>query len=258
MKAFGFLSRRGVRWFLCLLTVALCALLYAFPGQRFGIAFTLATGFGRERLQQQIDLLEEQAVHHRPFADADRTFLTDFYATLATGGKLLIVARQTGKMMDHYLAASGKDYRLEPEIFTGNQKVQRQAAQLTKQLRGTPCIAGKHLSSGTFYMPDSSKIDSIFGLYYGSLQVTQQPGPSGECGLRWRAEVPWVWPSYASIQQKYGTPHAESFPLPNLQALLFGQDRSLFVDNGLGHHLEELGLAKSFLAFSEWTEPAAK
>ena len=63
-----------------------------------------------------------------------------------------------------------------------------------------------------------------------------------------------VWPSYASLQKKYGNPHAESFPLPNLKTVLLGRQHALFVDNGLGHQLEELGLARSFLAFAEWSD----
>jgi len=156
--------------------------------------------------------------------------------------------------MDHYLARSGADYRLDPEIFTGNEKVRRRAVELQKQARASACVGGQRFSSGTFHMPDSSNIDSIFGLYFGRLQVTEQAAPNGQCTLHFRAEVPWVWPSYSSIQQKYGDAHAESFPLPSLSSVIFGPEHALFVDNGLGQELEELGLAKSFLAFAEWTD----
>jgi hypothetical protein len=254
MRAFWFSSWPKARWASCVVLLAFASLLYLFPGERFGLAFTIATGIGRAPLQQRIDELEDRAVRHRPFSDADHAFLVDFYQTLATGGKLVVVARQTGRMMDHYLARSGADYRLEPEIFTSNQKVRLRAAQLQKQARAGHCVDGQRFSSGTFYMPDSSNIDSVFGLYFGRLQVTEQVAPNGQCTLHFRAEVPWAWPSYSSIQQKYGNPHAESFPLPSLNSLLFGQKHALFVDNGLGHQLEELGLAKSFLAFAEWSE----
>ena len=203
-------------------------------------------------LQRRIDLLEDKAIRRGRFSDVERDFLLDFYATLATGGKLLLVTRQTGKLMDHYLAGSGTDYPLEPEIFTTNTRVQRRAALLQKQALGTPCVDGRRLSSGVFSMPDASNVDSVFGLYFGTLYVTQHRMPEGGCDLRFRAEVPWVWPSYPSLRQKYGDPHAESFPLPNLKSLFFGRRYALFVDNGLGHQLEELGLAKSFLAFAEW------
>jgi len=254
MRALWFGSWPKARWALCVVLLAFASLLYLFPGERFELAFTIATGIGRAPLQQRIDELEARAIRHRTLSDADRAFLVDFYQTLATGGKLVVVAGQTGRMMDHYLARSGADYRLEPEIFTSNAKVRLQAMRLQKQARAGDCVNGQQFSSGTFYMPDSSNVDSVFGLYFGRLQVTQHAAPTGHCSLHFRAEVPWVWPSYSSIQEKYGDAHAESFPLPSLTSLIFGQEYALFVDNGLGHQLEELGLAKSFLAFAEWSE----
>jgi hypothetical protein len=254
MRARWISSWPKARWALGAVLLAFASLAYLFPGARLCVAFTIATGIGRARLQQRIDELENRAIRHRTFSDADRAFLVDFYTTLATGGKLVVVARQTGRMMDHYLARSGSDYRLEPEIFTGNEKVRLRAVQLQKHARAGHCVNGQQFSSGTFYMPDSSNVDSVFGLYYGRLQVTEQAAPTGRCTLHFRAEVPWVWPSYSSIEQKYGDAHAESFPLPSLISLLFGQKHALFVDNGLGQQLEELGLAKSFLAFAEWSE----
>jgi hypothetical protein len=88
------------------------------------------------------------------------------------------------------------------------------------------------------------------------VRLTRSVAPNRTCLLHWRAEVPWLWPSYASLRKKYGTPHAESFPLPNLESVLFGQKYALFVDNGLGEYLAEVGLAKPFLAFAEWDETA--
>ena len=72
-------------------------------------------------------------------------------------------------------------------------------------------------------------------------------------GADYRLE-PEIWPSYASLKQKYGDYHAESFPLPNLKSIVFGRQYALFVDNGLGEHLSRVGLAKPFLAFAEWEE----
>jgi hypothetical protein len=248
------LTRRWVRWFAVGTLLVVGALLFLFPGRRFAYAFTLATGIGTARLQQRIDALENKAIRRAIFSDDERSFLVDFYATLATGGKVAVIARQTGKLLDHYLAGSGSDFELEPEIFTNNQKVQRQARLLKEQAGRTPCREGKRLSSPTFYMPDTSQLDSVFGLYHGKLQLTEHAGPNGDCTFRFRAEVPWLWPSYPSLREKYGNPHAESFPLPNLKSLLLGRRHALFVDNGLGQYLEELGLAKRFLAYAEWTE----
>ncbi len=236
-----------------LLTALLTQLL--FPGQRSLMAVTLATGIGRSGMQQRIDKLEAKAIADAPFTAEDQEFLRDFYATLATGGTLSVVLRQTGGLMRHYLGRSGKAYKLQPSIFTGNERVQRRAAQLRARASSLACDGQESATSKTFYMPDRSNLDSVFGLYYGRLLVTPSPTADG-CELRFRAEVPWQWPSYRDLQRKYGDPHAESFPVPNIQSLLRGPRYSLYVDNGLGQHLEQLGLAKSFIAFAEWTEPA--
>lgn len=225
-----------------------------FPGQRLGMAFTLGTGVGTQGLQQRIDALEAQAIGGAAFSADDRRFLADFYRTLATGAKLSLVVAQTGRMMDHYLDGSGTDYRLEPEIFRDNTKVQARLGALRKQASTKPCQQATHLTSPTFYMPDRSKVDSVFGLYHGKVALTRSMGADGRCVVHVRAEVPWFWPSYASLRQKHGSYHAESFPLPNLKALLLGQRHALFVDNGLGEYLVTLGLARPFLAFAEWDE----
>jgi hypothetical protein len=226
----------------------------AFPGPRLGMAFTLSTGIGTAGLQARIDALEEQAINARAFSAEDRAFLSDFYRTLATGAKLSILVRQTGSMMDHYLDGSGAEYRLSPEIFRGNRKVQAQLGVLRRRAAGKSCVGVTRVASPTFYMPDPSQVDSVFGLYHGSVALTRAPGTDGKCVSHVRAEVPWNWPTYASLKQKYGSYHSESFPLPNQKSLVLGRKHSLFVDNGLGEYLVQLGLAKSFLAFAEWDE----
>lgn len=218
------------------------------------MAVVLASGIGTAELQARIDGLEEQAIGGRSFSAEDRAFLTDFYRTLATGAKLSILVRETGGMMDHYLDGSGAEYRLSPEIFRDNTKVQAQLAVLRRRVAGKPCPGTTRVASPTFYMPDPSQIDSVFGLYHGNVAITRALGADGKCVSHVRAEVPWNWPSYASLKQKYGSYHAESFPLPNLKSLALGRKHSLFVDNGLGEYLVELGLARSFLAFAEWDE----
>jgi hypothetical protein len=234
------------------LGAATVAALLLFPGQRLALAFTLATGVGTRDLQRRIDALEDQAISGKAFSPEDRALLSDFYRTLATGAKLTFVVRQTGRMMDHYLDGSGADYRLEPEIFQGNAKVQAQLAVLRR--RAQPCVGIKRLASPTFYMPDASQVDSVFGLYHGTVAVTQTLSSDAHCATHVRAEVPWSWPTYASLLQKHGSYHAESFPLPNLKSLLLGQQHALFVDNGLGQYIVNLGLARPFLAYAEWDE----
>ncbi len=222
-----------------------------FPG-RLGMAITIGTGIGTRALQERIDGLEGKAIRGAAFSQDDKEFLADFYRTLGTGAKLSVLVRQTGRLMDHYLDGSGADYQLEPEIFSENAKVQRQMSLLRKRALTVPC-AERHYASPTFYMPDVSKVDSVFGLYHGRVLLTGIESADGTCTLRWRAEVPWIWPSYASLKKKYGDYHAESFPLPNLKCI-FGRQHALYVDNGLGEYLVHLGLAKPFLAFAEWEE----
>ena len=246
--------RRG-RFLLVGLLVFVALVQVMFPGRCTLIAATVGTGIGRGVLQQRIDALEDKAIRGEALTDDDRAFLPDFYSTLATGAILTVVVRQTGFMMRHYLEGSGEPFELEPRIFNGNRKVLKQAKALRRRITPDVCEAGETLTSPRFYMPDKSQMDSVFGLYHGTLSVTPRAVPGGGCMLRWRAEVPWVWPSYASLKKKYGRAHAESFPLPNMMSLLGGQRYALYVDNGLGHHLEVVGLATSFVAFGEWEEP---
>jgi len=249
-------SWRSRRWLLSagVLLAITIALFVLFPGRRLGLAFTLATGIGTPSLQAEIDALETKAIRRSAFSVEEKAFLSDLYRTLATGARLTIIVRQTANLMDHYLDGSGAEYRLDPEIFTGNAKVSQQMSLLRARATATACGRGFQLSSGRFHMPDSSKIDSVFGLYYGTLSLVGVPATGGACRLRWRAEVPWNWPSYPSLKQKYGNFHAESFPLPNLKSLVFGMHESLFIDNGLGEYLVHLGLAQPFLAFAEWDD----
>lgn len=237
--------------------LALAALIALFPGRRFGLAFTLGTGIGRDALQRRIDALEELAIAGAPFDADDKRFASDFYRTLASGGRLVVFARQTGRMMDHYLDGSGRDYRLDPGIFAGNAKVRAQMAALRETVAAQPRQARTQLQSARFYMPDRSQADSVYGLYYGRVRVLRECGDAGACRLHWRAEVPWEWPSYDSLRRKYGDPHAESFPLPNFASALLGRQHALYVDNGLGEHLARIGLAKPFLAYAEWDEADA-
>jgi len=72
--------------------------------------------------------------------------------------------------------------------------------------------------------------------------------------VHWRAGLPWKWPSYESLHNKYGTYHAQCFPIPNLRSWLQGSQYCLRIDDGLGGYLAEIGLAKPFLVFSEWEE----
>lgn len=248
---------RRLRWLaLAALLLVFAGLLALFPGRRFGLAFTLGTGIGRAALQQRIDALEARAIAGAPFDAGDKAFLSDFYRTLARGGRLVVFARQTGRMMDHYLDGSGRDYRLAPGIFAGNAKVRAQMDALRRRMAAQPRRPRTQLQSARFYMPDRSQVDSVYGLYYGRVQLVRACAGRAPCRLRWRAEVPWAWPSYDSLRRKYGDPHAENVPLPNFASALLGRRHALYVDNGLGEHLARIGLARPFLAYAEWDEPA--
>jgi hypothetical protein len=206
------------------------AILIYFPGRQTPIALTLATGINVGALQVKVDALETKAVRGDSFSDEDKRFLQDLYQCFAKGGRLTIVLRQSGEMMGRYLACSGD---LADSRTDALQKVY-----------GSP----------DFYMGDPDFFESFVGLYFGRLDVRPVRSPDGLLVLSWRAEVPWKWPSYDSLAKGHGNPHAQSFPLPNARSLLQGSRYCLYMDDGLGQHLELLGLAKPFLVFSEWEE----
>jgi hypothetical protein len=95
----------------------------------------------------------------------------------------------------------------------------------------------------------------VTGLYWGTVEARPRTLADGTRVVHFRAEVPWEWPSYESLRKKYGTPHAETFLLPNLRSLASGPAYALHIENGLGEYLVRLGLAKPFVAWAEWDEP---
>ncbi len=208
--------KRGIwrrLWLLSSLVVLAIAIFvfFYFPGRQRPIAMRLATGIDIGTLQEQIDGLEELAIHKRPFSEDQKAFLREFYATLAKGAQLTVVLGESGRLMDHYLGGSGTDFELDPSIFRDNAKVQEQMRSLREKLGrangGKRRESGRALTSPTFHMPDASNWDSVFGLYHGTISVTKIATPEGEF-LEWRAEVPWTWPSYESLKEKYGDYHA--------------------------------------------------
>jgi len=222
-----------------------------FPGRRIVLAFTLATGVGTPGLQRRIDALERAAVRGDAFEESEKAFLRDLYRTLATGAALSGMLRQSGLLMDHYLDGTGDDFRLDPGIVRDNEKVR---ARMRAIRRTHDCDEPFKARSAVFHMPDRSQRDSVYGLYDGWLEVEGRPSEGKRCELRWRATIPWRWPSYAALRKKYGDPHAETFPIPNLKSVVLGQRHALFIDNGLGEHLVTLGLAQTFTAYAEWVE----
>lgn len=234
------------------LLIGLIGALILFPGQRLWMAWVIAGGIQNDRLQSNIDRLEEKAILNQEFSVKEREFLYDFYKTLATGARLTVILGQTGGLMEHYLSGSGKLYELNPSIFIENENVKVRMSVLRNTALASGCRE-QTWRTKKFYMPHASNPDSVFGLYFGYLELRSIPNTYGTCDLTWRAEVPWHWPTYESLKRKYGSYHAESFPIPNLNSMLFG-GRPLYVDNGLGAHLVKLKLAAPFLAYAQWTE----
>jgi hypothetical protein len=199
----------------------------------------------------------KKAIAGFPPTEEDKRFLRNLYSCFGKGGQLTIVLRQSGQLMQHYLSGSGDGLRTSPRIFLNSRPVQEALQSLKKQImadfeeRGN---ADETYSSQTFYMGDPEFPDSHVGLYFGHVAACPHVTKKGTVALQWRAEVPWRWPSYASLHDKYGNYHAQCFPIPNARSWLQGSEYCLRMDDGLGGYLAEIGLAKPFLAYAEWEE----
>lgn len=223
-----------------------------FTGAELTIALTLATGIRGGALQEKIDACETKAIAGTDFTDEEIEFLGDLYTCLYKGARLTFVLSEVSKMMEHYLARSGEPLEIDASIFNTNDKVIEKMVAIKTEIRASPELRASYRSD-EFYMPDFSNIDSVFGLYYGHI-IAKPTRVADTIQIQWRAEVPWEWPSYALLEAKHGTPHAESFPIPNASCLFLGIEGAIFIDNGLGEYLTHLGLATSFVAFAEWME----
>jgi hypothetical protein len=220
--------------------------------QEASIAVTLATGAGIQPLQRRVRGLEDKAIANASFSADDKAFLHDLYAAMALGAKHSVVLAQSGRMMERYLDRSGAPLELDPAIFSRNTRVRREMDRLKRRMSAAPGVVQR---SPRFYMPDPSTLDSVTGLYWGTVQGSLRTRPDGARVFHFRAEVPWEWPSYESLRARYGTPHAETFVLPNLRSLAGGPAYALHIENGLGEYIVRLGLAKPFVAWAEWDEP---
>lgn len=250
------LFRLGLIWIGAIVISGLAALFILFPGRQAPMALTLATGIGIPALQARVDALEDQAIHGQPFTDGDKRFLTDLYTCFAQGGRLTYVLRQSAQMMRHYLGGDGGDLHVEPRIFLLSSPVHEQMILLRQKIledqkQGTTDSA---YSTDTFYMGDQASIEAVTGLYYGTLNAKSEKASDGSTTLHWSVEMPWHWPSYEFLHQKFGDYHAQCFPIPNARSLLQGPQHCLWIDDGLGEHLVHLGLAKPFVVRSAWSE----
>ncbi|MBE3143470.1 MAG: hypothetical protein IMZ61_06030 [Planctomycetes bacterium] len=255
-------EKKKTKWLavrILIVVILLAGILYFayFPGRQAFLAFSLASGIGIPRIQARVDTLEEKAIKARPFSADDKHYLHDLFSCFVKGGRLTIVLRQTGTIMAHYLSGKGTPFKTNPRIFVKNKKVQKRMADLKRQVMNDLEKTGKvktEYSTPTFYMPDPSCLDSMFGLYYGRLLVRPKAAQDGFIQLQWHAEVPWEWPSYESQIKQSGNPHTKVTIIPNALTLIKGQAGWLRIDDGLGEYLTRLGLAKPFLLYAEWTE----
>ena len=252
-----------VLWLLCAGLLGTAGYIrWQFPGQQLGMAWTLGTGRGVEAVQARTNAIERQILRGKPVAQEDQRYLVDLYSAMGTGGRHLPPIRQSGRLMQHYLAASGQPLAVNPDLFRASRVVAKKAAQMRQQARKRASLLGGakvggdgYLWSPQFYMASSSDPDSFFGLYWGRIGYRARVDSSGKLlHLHWRAEVDWRWPRYAELRRKYGKPRAEVVPIPNLRTVVYGKQHALRLSNGLGGYLEEAGLARSFLAFAEWEE----
>lgn len=240
-----------------LLVTAMVAFLIYFPGRQSSLALTLASGLGIDGLQARVDALEEKAIKGEGFTKTDKAFLRDLYTCFAKGARLTFILRQSGQLMDHYLSGTGEPLRIEPRLFLGSGSVKGQMDLLRQRLvedgRTHGTLAAEY-ASDTFHMGDPELLDSSVGLYFGRISVRPYLVDNRRLLLHWRADMPWQWPSYESLYAKYGDYHAQCFPLPNARSVLQGPRYYLWMDDGLGEQLAQVGLAEPFLAWSEWDE----
>lgn len=223
--------------------------------QRASIALTLASGVGIPELQARVNELEEKAIKRAEMSEADKAFLVDLYTCFVEGGRL--VAPESSKLMQRYLSRSSEALNVSSNLFVRSSPVQREMEAIRKQVAADLARDGKlkgDYASKSFYMGDPNYFDSIVGLSFGTIKARPGESRPDAVVIHWRAEVPWEWPTYESILKSYGNYHARSFPLPNASSILAGSQRSLRIDDGLGGYLPAIGLAKPFLAYSEWDE----
>ncbi len=237
--------------------IATVAFLIYFPGRQSLLALTLASGIGIGGLQTRVDAMEQKAIDGERFTEADKAFLRDLYTCFGRGARLTYVLRQSGRLMERYLDRTGEPLRLEPRIFLGSHRVREQMDLLRQSVAqdlfttGTPA---EEYTSGRFHMGEPELFDSSAGLYIGQIRVRPRLLDDHKLLLQWRVEMPWQWPSYEHLYDTYGDYHAQCFPLPNARSILQGPEYYLWIDDGLGEHLAQIGLAEPFLAWSEWDE----
>ena len=120
-----------VLWLLCAVLLGTAGYIrWQFPGQQLGMAWTLGTGRGVEAVQARTNAIERQILRGKRVAEEDQRYLVDLYSAMGTGGRHLPPIRQSGRLMQHYLAASGQALEVDERLFLGSRVVLKQTAKL--------------------------------------------------------------------------------------------------------------------------------
>jgi hypothetical protein len=215
------------------------------------VAFQIGTGFGLNSVQHKIDQLEAKAIMRQSFSNDESKWLAGLYRTLAYGAQAILVLPESARLMHHYLDGSGDAISIDTSLFKESPRVQRAMKGIKARLLAK-CIDGTRVQSHRFDMGHSTPWDAVVALYFGTIEG-KLVKTANQHEISWRVNMPWRWPRYEELKKKYGRYHAENFHLPNALSVL-GYGRALMIDNGLGGHLETLGLAKSFETKTIWSE----
>lgn len=255
--AMSWLTKKYQRLSLVLLVVLLTSYLMYFPGQQSWMAFQIGSGLFNSSLQSEITRIEEKVKNKESLNEAEKQYLIDLYTCFWRGARLTYIYRQTAHLMEHYLSGKGEDLEIEPRIFIGSIKVKNKMVQMRYKLQldlEKKSNLLKEYSSETFYMGDSNFPDSHTGLYTGKLSATILEQSDNKVKIEWKFDHPWKWPSFSYIEEEFGDISSHDFPIPNMMSLIFGEKHALWINDGLGAHLEKIGLAKSFHVTSNWNE----
>lgn len=214
------------------------------------LAFTIGTGIGVQALQIKIEDLQSRAIKGN-FNLEDKAFLKLFYRTLAYGAQMTFLLPESARLMHHYLDRSGTTTSIDPALFIRSSRVKEEIKTIKKKIL-EDCTIGKVVKSDRFDMGHGYPIDAHFALYFGAIEGKFLSGKGLE-KIQWTADMPWKWPTYKEIKNKYGTYYKEIFPLPNAMSLL-GLGPKLWLPNALGGELAKQGLAVPFDTKTVWTE----
>jgi len=238
--------KKSALFILCIVSLALCTVLLV-PQAK--IAASIGTGLGISSIQKKVDRLHKLGKKAALNAE-ELGWIRDLYRILATGAKASMFLPASSMLMFHYLDGSGDSLELQPGVFSQSDRVIDMKKKLAKKL----CSGSQMETSPVFDMGGSTPFDSAFALYFGTLIAKKSNNT-----VTYIASMPWKWPTYDDIFEKYRSYEHEIFPIPNLLSLGHAHlsvipGTPLYLPNALGGELEKVGLAKSFMVTSRWVE----